>query len=99
MSPILERLIASLKNVEESKATNFMLFDQTAFLLAQYEKAGVEMKREYLNNLPNLSAQVDDCLSDIGSISRPQATFAAADYQNREDELGTIATCLIKLHR
>lgn len=100
---LLERLIGSLKVVEGMKASNFMLFDQTAFLLAQYEKAGVGMSSEYLNKLPNqfpnLIAQVDDCLSCIGNVSKLQATMAAADYQNREDELGTIATCLIKLHR
>jgi hypothetical protein len=99
MSPIVERLFASLKNVEESKKTNFMLFDQAAFLLAHYEKAEYAVKQQYLNVFPNLLAQVDDCLSDLGNISRPRAGLMAVDYCNREDDLGTIATCLMKLHK
>lgn len=94
-----ERLAASLKSVEESN--DFILLDQTGFLLAHFERAGFPIKETHIKDkgLPKLLDHVNDCLGDVVNISKTQAFLAAIDYENKDGDLGEVATCLIKIYK
>lgn len=103
---IIGRITEALQRLEFG--SDFMLLDQAAFFLAQTVKCGV-LKHSDINaedwyvGFPKVKAQVDDCLPDVDMTGSRmdilQFQLSAADWMNREDDVGVIADCVMRLIR